>query len=260
MLQTGTFVIHIEGQRSGKPLGMDSLDVKDWIDSLQYGTDLLFPEGGKNRPQVSPQVEEGSIKFLFVTAIAAVIQVHALLSKINQTKELGILPQKQIKAIRYFANLARKESLQITLGDTTSLHQGLFLDKNTEFQPDNSAWIQVEPIVWGKVINIGGKTNPNIHLETKEFGTLIIQSSEEELADQKKNRLYHPQQLQIQISQHAHTGEYDSSSARLIKFIDYDEAESNDQYLDRLIEAGSSAWADVQDPDLWLLQQRGCKN
>lgn len=253
-----TFEIYIDGMREGKKISPESFDIDEWMDAYKHAKNLLFPEHSKkDRPLISVQTQAGSIRIILTTGLAAVLQVQALLANIQQQKELGILPKKQAEAVRFFHKMAVEEGFQISMGQQENISQGLHLDRNTEFQPETPAWVEVEPIVWGKVVNIGGKANPNIHLETKDYGTLIIAATEEILASEKQNRIYQQQQIKISIKQNAFTGEYDNKSAHLIEFIDYDMEESVDSYLDRLVKQATPNLSNIQDPESWLNEIRG---
>ncbi|MEZ4827855.1 MAG: hypothetical protein R3C61_16450 [Bacteroidia bacterium] len=258
MSRLSTFEIHIDGRYKGTPLTPDAFDIKDWEETLKYARTLLFPDSpNKTRPHISFTQETGSIRFIFTTTIASIIQAHSLLAEVQKSKDLGILPEKQAESIRYFHRLAQHRQFEIKLGEQNKLDEGLLINQHTEFTIDKPAWVETETIVWGKVMNMGGKTNPNIHLETDDFGTIIIAATEEELAKQEQNRIYHQQQLQIRIRQNAFTGEYDTSNARLVAFIDYDYTESSEAYLERLIREATPGWAEVIDPENWLRELRG---
>ena len=256
-----TFEIRITGTRQGELLTPESLDISEWIDVFTHGRNLLFPEKNrKDSPKVSMKIESGSIRLLFMTSVVAVIQAQAVMGKIAQDRTLNQLPKKQAEALRYFQGMAKEEQLDIRLGRSDQMDQGLHLSSHTDFRPEESAWVEVETLIWGRLVNAGGKTKPNIHLDTEEFGVLIIGATEEILAEEKDNRLYQQQQVQIRILQNAFTGEYDTKSAQLVAFVDHNEAESPDAYLDRLIQAATPNWKKVEDKESWLKEIRGYGN
>lgn len=72
-----------------------------------------------------------------------------------------------------------------------------------------------------------------------------------------RDRLNKKQQVRIRIKKNLSTGEYGNKSAELVEFIDFDEPESPDSYLDRLINESSPYWEKVNDPESWLKHIRG---
>ncbi|MEM6631475.1 MAG: hypothetical protein AAF694_17470 [Bacteroidota bacterium] len=261
MMGQETFEIRITGTRQGELLTPELLDVSEWIEIFTHGRNLLFPEKSrKDSPKVTVRIESGSVRLLFMTNAADVIQVQALIGKIALDRTLNQLPKKQAEALRYFQGKAREEQLDIRLGRTDQMDRGLHFSSKTDFLPEESAWVEVEILICGRLVNAGGKTKPNIHLDTEEFGVLIIETSETILAAEEQNRLYQQQQVQIRILQNAFTGEYDTKSAQLVAFVDHNEAESPDSYLDRLIQAAASNWKRVKDKESWVKEIRGYGN
>lgn len=257
MDKQATFEIRIQGQRQGMPLAPSALDVDEWSAMLKHGRNLLYPEAsGKNRPLIGFDPQPGSVRLLLTTATAAVVQANALLARVNQTAELDILPAKQAEAVRYFHKFAQDHQFDIYLGEKGQVEQGLHLHHDLTFQPNEPAWVTVEAYVWGKVIDMGGKTVTNLHLDSDDYGYLTLSATEEQLAQETQNRLYQRHQVHVRLFQNAFTGEYDTKSGVFLGFIDYPE-ESIDEYLDRLIEQAAPDMAKIKDPEAWLREIRG---
>jgi hypothetical protein len=253
-----TFEILIKGQRDGKPLSRDAFDVDEWIAALKYGKHLLYPEKtSKQRPRISFESQAGSVRILMRTATAAVVQANALMARVNQTAELGILPARQAEAVRFFHNLAQDNQFEVFLGEAGQVDQGLHLHRGFEFPADEPAWVEVNTTVWGKVVDMGGKTVTNIHLETDLYGSLTLSATEEQLAQETKNRLYQRQQVQVRLYQNAFTGEYDTKSGEFLGFVDLETDESIDEYLDRLVKQATPDLSKITDKDAWLREIRG---
>ena len=106
------------------------------------------------------------------------------------------------------------------------------------------------------ITNIGGKSNPNLHLDTKEYGLLTISAEKDVLAWLEKNPVFKNYGVRAFGKQNIKTGEFDKSSFRFIDIINY--APSNDDaYLNSLIKKASKSWAEVPDTDAWLKDLRG---
>ena len=256
-----TLQVRISGKRNKEPLRPNSLDIDELIKALEHSRDLITPEG-KSRPDIHVQVEEGSVLLKLTTAAMLVISTQALLEEVQRTYNKAILAPKQAKALSYFTNLAQKEDFEISFGGTTS-KTALRINKGTQWaDAEEEVWVDTEHYITGKITSLGGKIQPNVHVETgdPQFGTLIVQTSEAFLASDDKNRLYKQQTLRIRIRQNIASGTYDLKSATLLQFIDptsAQKAESEAEYLDRLIAEATPHWASAGDPDAWLKSVRG---
>ena len=52
--------------------------------------------------------------------------------------------------------------------------QSLRNDRTTHSERQEQVWVEAEFYLYGELTNAGGKSKPNIHLDTKEHGTLRI--------------------------------------------------------------------------------------
>jgi hypothetical protein len=87
--------------------------------------------------------------------------------------------------------------------------------------------------------------------------SITIDANREQLAEDDKNRLYKEQELRISIKQNFRTGEYDPKTAKLLGFVDHQEAsEDLDDYLNDLIRKATPDWQGI-DKDQWLKETRG---
>lgn len=256
--KTMDFEVKISGTRDGEPITPEHLDVDEWIAFMENAKNVLYPNK-KERPKITARVEEGSVRFIFTTIPALVIQAHALLGAVNNSKQLSTLNSKQQESVRYFQKFADRNQVTINLGEQKELAKGLEINKQIEWEESNPVWVKAELYLNGKVTNIGGKSKPNVHLDTKDYGNIVIAASEKYLSSDKKNRLYKDQRVRIEVLQNPEDFTHDFKSAKLIEFIDYDEVpgESVDDYLSKLIKASAKDWEDVEDSETWLKEIRG---
>lgn len=255
-----SFEVRLSGTRDAKDLHPEAIDVDEMIAIMQNGRDLLYPDG-KKKEKVSVQVREGSVVVSFLAAAGRVIEVQALMEEVDRNRDLGLLAPKQREAITFFQEVASKNDFSIDLGaaeKTEKLH--IDQDSARHWKQPIPTWVDAELFLTGKITNIGGKANPNIHLDTNDYQlrTVIISATEAQLASDDKNRLYKTQQLRVSIKQDLETGQYDPRSARLITSIDPEETqESDEEYLDRLIREATQSWSGVDDSESWLKEIRG---
>ena len=256
-MKSKSIELKVEGFRDGKELSPKLLDIDEVVTLLSNARDFLFPEKTQQRPRTSVSLEEGSvlIKLLVNTAIA--VQSQALLQELNSSHDLGLLKPKQVEAIKQIHNFISKEGFTVQFGLSEKLNEGLFINNKTEWKYPVEYWVDEELYIIGEITDVGGKTNPNVHIDTEEFGVLTVSSDKQILGDDDKNRLYKKQQLRIQIKRNLNTREYDKKSASLIEFIDFDEESSPDDYLTNLIEKSTPYWNKISDPKQWLENVRG---
>jgi hypothetical protein len=115
-------------------------------------------------------------------------------------------------------------------------------------------WVHIEKYLYGKVVDIGGKTRPNVHLELENGTLLTIAATQSDLEQGEQNRLYRPALLHITAEENLITGKL--RNYKLLEFDayqpSYDEAEFN-----LMVKRGTKAWADVPDATEWLETLRG---
>jgi hypothetical protein len=126
------------------------------------------------------------------------------------------------------------------------------VDARTDFHNQVEAiWVPVEKYLLGTVVDWGGKTSPNVHLDLGNGRTLKITSAQKLLANEKENRLYKQALLYVNAEENLRTG--DLRNLNLISFAEHrpvwDETEFH-----KLVQKGTQAWADT--PDDWLQKLR----
>jgi hypothetical protein len=116
-------------------------------------------------------------------------------------------------------------------------------------------WVAVEKYLTGKVVDAGGKQDPNIHLMLPGSGEeQIVQATEQQLADEKENQLYKNVTLRVQAEQHLRTKAL--RNVRLVQFAPSD-TEIDEEALQSLWAKGREAWKDVRSAQDWVESLRG---
>ena len=255
---TMEFEVNIRGTRDGKEIVPASLDIDEWIHLMENAKNILYPDS-KSRPHIGVRIEKGSTRLVCIAQTPNVIQAHAVLGEVKSTKQLYALNPRQRTAVKNIQNFAYKHHLSIRLGKSNDIDAGLLINKQTIIDDENPVWVKTELYVEGKITNIGGKSKSNIHIDTEKFGPLVISTTEKFLEEDKKNRIYKKQIIRVEINQNPFDLTYNTKSAKLMEFIDYeDDAITNsDDYLDKLIQKASKDWEDVEDSQAWLNEIRG---
>ena len=133
--------------------------------------------------------------------------------------------------------------------------QSLRNDRTTHSERQEQVWVEAEFYLYGELTNAGGKSKPNIHLDTKEHGTLRIAVDKDTLKRGQRNLLYRKFGVRAVGRQNLKTFEMDPSSLRLVELLDH-EPQYSQSYLDALLQRAAPAWAEVVDPDGWLQELR----
>lgn len=252
------FLIKIAGSRNGQALTPQALDVDEWIALLEHSKNLLYPEGKKGRGQVGMLIEPKGVNMKLFADKSVVIQAQDLLSQASATGQMGILHPKQVDAIEHFQAMAEQYHFLFKMGWVESSAPALSLNRHTHWDKTESSWLAAEKYISGIVTNAGGKSNPNIHLDTDELGLLTIAVSHDMLKADDKNRLYKVQKVRILIDQGQHSSEFNKKTAKLLEFVDDDtQGETPDEYLDRLTRQAASDWKKIKNPESWLRELRG---
>lgn len=113
----------------------------------------------------------------------------------------------------------------------------------------------MEKYLTGKVVNAGGKQDPNVHLVLADTDQSVrIDATEKQLAAEKENQLYKDVTVRVQAEQHLGT-----KALRKLRLIEFSPqtAEVDEQALASLWEKGRKAWKDVTSPTAWVEALRG---
>lgn len=254
------------------PINQLSFSVSDLVNGIEVGTEHVplsllgdFQKDvneflrGSNR-EVNPTnvmiaIESGSLSFV-ATGLLAASSLWSDLSQIEtsnvlttiDTKRGSVLERWQTNALQHpnrrYKVFNKEKKLLITIDASSNFHQV------------DSVWVHVEKYVYGKVVDIGGKTTANVHLELESGETMKISSSQFLLADDDKNRLYRNALLHINAEQNMTTGKLRNMT--LIGF-ETNQPKFDENEFNLMVEKGTKAWGDIPDVNAWLETLRGGK-
>lgn len=245
----GEIEIKLEGSIGKEKLRPEHVDIEEIREILNQAAHLLFPtEKRAQRPLISYEIEEGSVRHKFRTLMQSVIGFGAVISQIGTEDQIDFLHDRSAEAIESLQRLAVSKDYVVTL---SANQQALRIDKNTHYERAETLWAEAEFYLYGVLTNAGGKSNPNIHLDTEEFGSLRITTDKEFLAGEDRNLLYKNFGVRVKGRQNLKTFEMDRNSLEFIDLFDYDTSYS-DSYLDKLMKKAAPAWESITDPDAWL--------
>lgn len=256
MERKGYIEIKVDGSKGNFKLTPDNYDIRDIISILEQAENLLFPINKKERPTISYDIEEGSVKHIIKTSLQVIISFNAILSAIEQHNySIDFLESPTAKAFEFFQETAKKQDVIFEISTSVENSCKISVNKDTEFIRSEDFWADAEFYFYGYIVDAGGKIQPNIHLDTKEHGVLKIEVDRNVLREYESNLLYKRFGIRASGKQNVRTGEIDKSNLKSLEIIDYNPSYQED-YIKGLINKARKSWEGVRDADEWLSQFR----
>jgi hypothetical protein len=255
MEKIGYIEIDINSISKNTALTPNSYDINEIKQMMENAERMLFPESKKERPTISYEIKEGSVKQIFRTGMQAVIALNAILGTINECKNIDFLESPSARAFESMQITARKKGYSFSIITSLDASNNLVIDPSTDYVLKDYSWTDAEFYFYGKIIDAGGKEKANIHLLTEDYGLLKINTAQAYLAEMKENILYKTFGIRAKGKQKYGTSEIDKSSLEFIALLDYD-TKYEKQYLAELREKAGT-WINTIDPEKWLREIRG---
>lgn len=255
MEKIGDIEIRVVGKSGNQILSPANYDIKHITTILQNVEDLLYPNNKKDRPIITYDIQEGSVRHLFKTTIQTIIGFSAILGQVRANESIDFLELKTARAIENIQNLSRQKNYEFQIKTSLKDDYELTINSLTNYFRTENIWVEAEFYFYGILKDAGGKSKANIHLDTNDYGYLSIETGEEFLKEREENLLYKKFGVRASGKQNSETGEIDTKSLVLIELIDYQPKFDRD-YLNSLIKKAKKSWKNI-DPDEWLLNVRG---
>ena len=158
-------------------------------------------------------------------------------------------------AIEKLQSEAVSKNYEYAISTSEWKHGELRITPHTHFVRSREIWVEAEVYLYGTLTDAGGKDKSNIHLDTKEYGLVKIDSDKDYLKNVKENLLYKEFGVRAKGKQSLATGEIDMSSLKLISLQGYKPV-YDERYLNGLIAKASKSWSGV-DVDGFISELRG---
>lgn len=230
----GQIEIHIVGLKGNNPLTPDNYDIKEIISLLSNIEPLLYPGMKGNRPDIAYRIEPGSVRNIFTVTKQAETAFAAIASMVASIQSIDTLELPSARAIEQIQTMAIKNYYDFEFKTPERDNSILSITPSTHFYRSEALWADAELYFYGTLVDAGGKDKSNIHLETKNYGTIVVSVEREILKNEERNLLYKDYGIQALGKQNVETGEIDRSSLKLLKIIDY-EPSFDEGYLNELI-------------------------
>lgn len=241
----------------GHPLTRETVDMPTLRGFLEEVETLIKGDlPGASLADSRVRIESGSVRLIALVAHLLAADMRADMAKLEQTGDLDAIQPKRAQVIEKWQTRARRSPSRIYLITGLAGTGGIQVSKSTQFQHGGeNAWVSVEKHLTGKVVDLGGKQDPNVHLVLADTGESVrVGATEEQLGTEKENQLYKLVNLRVQGEQHLRTKAF--RNLRLIQFLPQ-ATEVDEQALASLWEKGRKAWKDVQSAAGWVEALRG---
>jgi hypothetical protein len=256
MENKGFIEIRISGKKGLLNLAPDNFDISEIRDIIEQAENLLFPSDKRNRPLISYEIKDGSVRHIFKTSMQAVIGFSALIAQIKNSNSIDFLEHPTAKAMHVLQETAIRQNYQFDISTSVNNSLSLIIDNQTTYFLLEKEWVEAEFYFYGDITDMGGKVRANVHVSAPGIGSVVIETPKEILTDYNRNPLYKPLGVRATGKQNTITGEVDKTSLRFKEFVEYNPV-YDEKYLDDLIAKASKTWEDVKDPDAWLREMRG---
>lgn len=201
---------------------------------MQNVEDLLFPDSRKERPLITYDIQQGSVKHLLKTTMQTVIGFSAILTQVNENRSIDFLDLKTARAIENMQDLSIQKNYEFQIKTSLKDRYELQISPQTKFYRTENIWVDAEYYFFGVLKDAGGKNKANIHLDTEEYGYLAIETGEVFLKELEEKLLYKSIAIRAIGKQNLQTGEMDTKSLKLVELINYN-PKFDVTYLNKLI-------------------------
>lgn len=255
MDERGTIEIRVSGSKGNLELSPEHYDIKEIAQIFDAVENILFAGNKKQRPEITYSIESGSVRHVFKTSFQTIVATSAVLASVSEAASIDKLDLPMAIAIEKLQAEAISKNFEYSI--TTSEWKGgeLRITPQTHFVRSSEIWVEAEVYLYGTLTDAGGKDKSNIHLDTKEYGLVKIDSDKDYLKNVKENLLYKEFGVRAKGKQSLATGEIDMSSLKLISLQGYKPV-YDEGYLNGLIAKASKSWSGV-DVDGFISELRG---
>ncbi len=246
----------LHDQIGGQPLTPENVDLPTLRGYLEEVEKFIRGDSTVTLGDSRVRIEPGSVRVVAMVAHLLAAEVQSDISKLETTGDLDAVPVRRAEVVETWQSRARRSPTRSYSIRSAAHDQPLRITSETRMQhASENAWIAVEKYLSGKVVNAGGKQDPNVHLVLADSGiTQRISASEQQLAAEKDNQLYKTVTLRVRAEQHLRTGAL--RDIRLIEFLRQTN-EVDESALQTLWKYGAEAWREVESPSAWVDALRG---
>jgi len=250
-----SFSLHDEvGERPLTPENVDLLTLHQFM-----GEVITLVQGDSSRAEIGQptvSIKEGSVKLVSLVPVIVAASLHHDLKGLALSGDLDAIAAKRAEVIESWQSRAAKEGSKRRY-DLLAVMEGqaparLEVTRESQYRhKQQDFWVVAEKYLTGRVVDLGGKTKPNVHLVLASGDSVKIEATETQL--EGADYLYKEMTLNISVKEHIRTGEI--RQARLIDVVK-PLREVDEDKLRALWRKGKEAWTGISSPTEWVEQLR----
>lgn len=243
----------------GQPLTPENVDLPTLRGFLEEVEKLVKGDvPGASLAESRVRIETGSVRLVVLAGQMLVSNLNADMVRLETSGDLDLIQPKRAEVIELWQRRAQRQPTRSykVLDASSGGAKPLIVKNVSHYQhAGENAWVLVEKYLAGKVVDLGGKQDPNVHLVLTDTGKSIrVSATEQQLAAEQENQLYKEVTLRVQAEQHLKTR--DLRNVRLLEFLHRTD-EVDESALSRLWSRGSEAWRGIPSATAWVESMRG---
>lgn len=246
----------LSGHVDGVAISPRTISLKLFNEYNRQVADFISGKDQISLDDVQVTIEEGSYAIRATLGLSLFQSLLPDIQLLNKSSSLEAMDAKRAAIVASWQARAKSDQsiseYRIESHDETI---SIKVNKLTDYHlASNDVLIDVEKYVLGEVVDMGGSTKANVHLDLGAgLKTMIIAASHDYLRDRDKNLLYRKVIAHIKAKQNKATGEL--SAERLIGLTEYNPKKSVET-LSIHLGSKKSRWAEIPDHVAWVRKLR----
>ncbi len=193
----------------GEDLSPSNLTLPILSEFIEQVATFLRGSGRPDLGEVKTNIRKGSLAVVAENPTGILDDTFKDYEWAQQNRSLERLGPVRARVIEQWQIAARNSEdriYELFLGETKQDVSAVFTISNeTDYKAKKEVWVDVEPYLYGKIYNLGGKSKPNVHIELENGRSIKIGTQAAQLTGDKENRLYKEQLVRKQEVQDSKT-------------------------------------------------------
>ncbi|PKL30799.1 hypothetical protein CVV43_05345 [Candidatus Saccharibacteria bacterium HGW-Saccharibacteria-1] len=208
---------------------------------------------------ISASIEKGSLAIAIKEPDLKLEYVLKDYEIINKSHTLVNVDAIRAKIMENWQSAAKKNKdriykLSLKSSNLDTDVSTLVISADTNYKINKEVWLNAELYLYGKIYDLGGKNQPNVHIMLDSGRSIKVKSEASLLVDDQVNRLYSEQLIRLKAEQNFNTKEY--RNEELISFENY-KPEYDESVFQAMVKEGRQAWRDISSATQWVEELRG---
>ena len=242
MENDNTIEIVLRGEKDGVEISPQDVDIA-YLKEILGDINQLVTGGAnaKDRGKITVRLEDCCLRVIVTAEPRLINSAKYDIYTLQKSKSFRDIQDKRAKVLRKWHQVANDGATSFEIG-LNGDKEPYLIDKASSIVESDNVWVYAELYLFGEITTSGGKTNPNYHLDTDEYGSVVISASKELMQTDNENRNYKQYTIHISCQQNLATGMI--KDAVFIEWVDYF-PEFDKEGLEQAIKAGSENWKGI---------------